>query len=488
MILKRLLIFIVLLVPMSCNRTSTTDYTDEVKARIQKVEESLGGNIRIEGSPDWTIQERMEFHKIPGLTIGVISNFELEWVKGYGMANKENNVPVTPTTLFQAASISKSLNAVGVLKLVQDKKIDLNEDINTYLSQWKFPYDTVAKGKPITVYHLLTHTAGLTVHGFPGYGIGDTLPTVPEILDGRKPANTAAVRSAMAPGIRFQYSGGGTTITQQIVTDIQPKSYDQYMQEVLDKLGMKSSFYTVPPAERRQKDLATAYSFDGSAKKSRYHLYPEQAAASLWTNPADLAQYIIETQQAYLGRSSKVLNQEMTKLRLTPFEGSDAALGVFISKKGESEYFEHGGANEGFRCQYVGSLDGVGNGVVVMVNSDNGAIIQELINAVAVVYEWKGYYSPQLRKLASVPDDVLSAYEGKYELGPDFILTITKDGSSLKVEPTGQGVHDLYAESPTSFFLLDVDAKLEFVRKESGGVEKLILHQNGRTTDARRLP
>jgi CubicO group peptidase (beta-lactamase class C family) len=464
-------------------------YSKEVEQRIELVEKSLAGQVMIEGSPNWTIEERMAFHKIPGVTIGVISNYKLEWAKGYGFADREHNRVVTPSTLFQAASISKSLNAIGVLKLVQEKKIDLNADINTYLTSWKFPYDSVSKGKKITVYNLLTHTAGLTVHGFPGYETTDQLPTVQQILNGEKPANTKAVRSVFEPGLRFQYSGGGTTISQLIVSDVTKKSYDQFMWDnVLKPLGMNNSFYTVPPPVSKANQLATAYSFNGAAKQSKYHLYPEQGAAALWTNPTDLAQYIIETQLAYDGKSSKVLNKDMTKARLTPFPGSGAGLGVFIEKKGESDYFQHGGSNEGFRCQYFGSLDGKGNGVVVMVNSDNGSILPEIVNSVASVYKWAGFYQPTIKKLVQVPDETLSKYVGKYQIAPTFILTISKEDGKLKVEPTGQEKFDLFAEDVNKFFLTVVDAKIEFVTGSNGQIEKLVLHQNGRVMDGPKIP
>lgn len=464
-------------------------YSKEVEQRIQLVEKNLAGQVMIEGTPKWTIEERMAFHNIPGVTIAVISNYKLEWAKGYGLADKEQNRAVTSTTLFQAASISKSLNAIGVLKLVQDKKIDLNADINNYLTTWKFPYDSLSKGKKISTYNLLTHTAGLTVHGFPGYETSDPLPTVKQILDGEKPANTKAVRSAFEPGLRFQYSGGGTTISQLMVMDVTKKDYAQYMWDnVLKPLGMSNSFYTVPPPPAKANQLATAYNFNGTAKQSKYHLYPEQGAASLWTSPTDLAQYIIETQLAHEGKSAKVLNKETTKKRLTPFPGSNAGLDVFIEKKGESEYFQHGGSNEGFRCQYFGSLDGKGNGVVVMVNSDNGSILQELVYSVATVYDWKGFYQPTIKKLVIVPEETLNKYVGKYQVAPTFILTISKEGDKLKVQPTGQDKFELLAEDVNKFFLTVVDARIEFVTGAGGAIEKLILYQNGRAMDGPKIP
>ena len=166
----------------------------------------------------------MKKYNINGVSIAVIHNYQIEWARGYGFADVSENRPVTEKTLFQAASISKSLNSVGVLKLVQEKKLDLNSDINKYLVTWKFPYDEKSNNKIITLTNLLSHTGGLTIHGFPGYAKGEVLPTLPQILDGQKPANTEAVRSSTEPGKRVIYSGGGITISQMIVMDVTNKA------------------------------------------------------------------------------------------------------------------------------------------------------------------------------------------------------------------------------------------------------------------------
>src|ERR1700722_17118550 len=277
------------------NGYSQLQYSPEVQARIKQVEQGLSGRFLVAGQPKHTIKERMAFYHINGLSIAVIRNYRIEWAKGYGWADSADPRPVTNQTLFQAASISKSLNAVGVIKLAQDGKLNLYRDINKYLTSWKFPYDSLSKGKKITIANLLSHTGGLSVHGFPGYARGDTLPTLQQVLDGRRPANTGAIRSMYEPGIRSEYSGGGTTISQVIVMDVTHEPYDKYMRDnVLKPLGMSSSFYTQPaPAGKRQL-LATAYHSDGKAVEGKYHIYPEEAPAGLWTNPTDLAQYIIE--------------------------------------------------------------------------------------------------------------------------------------------------------------------------------------------------
>jgi CubicO group peptidase (beta-lactamase class C family) len=363
------------------------------------VESKLGGWVQIEGDKsDWTLAERMKQYYIHGLSIAVIRNYKIEWARGYGMMDTTTKAPVTTQTLFQAGSISKSLNGVGVLKLVQDKKIDLYADINDYLRSWKFPYDTVSGGKKISLANLLSHTAGLTIHGFPGYERSDTIPSLTDILDGKPPANTNAVRSQFAPGLRSKYSGGGTTISQLILMDITGQAYDDYMwEQVFKPLGMTMSSYTQPPAKDKEKFLATGYHEDGAEVKGKYHVYPEQAAAGLWTTPTDLSKYIIECQLAYEGKSSKVLSQAMMKKRLTPYIDKNAALGVFIEDRSGIKYFNHNGGNEAFLCTSYGSLEG-GNGVVIMVNGDNFQIISEVLNSVAQVYGWKDFFKPEFKK------------------------------------------------------------------------------------------
>jgi CubicO group peptidase (beta-lactamase class C family) len=380
-------------------------------------------------------------------------------------------------TLFQAASISKSLNAVGVLLLAQEGRLDPYTDINNYLTSWKFPYDSLSKGKKITVANLLSHTAGLSIHGFPGYSKGDTLPTLEEILDGRPPANTGAVRSMYEPGLKSEYSGGGTTITQVIVQDITHEPYDRYMKEkVLDPLGMRESFYTQPAPAAKTLMLATAYSVDGKEVKGKYHIYPEQAPAGLWTNPSDLARYIIETQLAYEGKSAKALNQQYTKLRLTPYIDPSAALGVFINKVGDESYFQHGGANEGFRSQYFGSLEG-GNGVVVMVNSDNGAILSEVVNSVATVYGWKDFYKPEYKTFLNMAPGQLQTFEGKYKYrGPrDMALQVRADAGHLVGKQVWDGQESaFYPESDSSFFSMDWGFGIKFAKAADGNVAYMV--------------
>lgn len=334
----------------------------------------------------WSLQERMALYNANAVSIAVIKDYKVEWVKAYGYADVSEKRPATLQTLFQAASISKSVNSLGILKLVQEGKLDVYSDINNYLTDWKFPYDNaISKGKTISVAQLLSHTAGLSVGGFYGYERGKKLPTVIEILNGVPPANSGPVRSVFEPDLKFQYSGGGTVITQLILENITGEKYEDYMMKnILTPLGMSQSSFDQPPHENKASLLATGYYANGEEVKGKYHIYPEKAPAGLWTNPTDLAKFVIETQWSLLGKSNKILSKEMSVKRV------ENNWGILLNGLDGAGYFGHSGGNEGFVCHYVGSIDG-GNGIVVMTNGRNMRLIEEIVNSVASMNNWKGY-------------------------------------------------------------------------------------------------
>ena len=461
-------------------------YSKKIKDRIERVENGLTSWVQTPSlNLKWSIEERMLSYKVPGVSIAVINDYKIEWVKGYGWADVDEQRPVTAQTRFQAASISKSLNAVGVLRLAQDGVIDLNSDINQYLTSWKFPYDSITGDKKITMLNLLSHTAGLTIHGFPGYAKGVALPAITDILDGRAPANTGAVRSQSEPEIRAQYSGGGTTILQLIVEDITRQPYAEYMHNrVFTPMKISGSSYSQPPlADARL--LATAYIANMEEVQGKYHIYPEQAAAGLWTNPTDLAKYVIELQLAYAGRSGKLFSQETARLMLTPFmennatiSGGLAAPGLFIERMGDETYFQHSGSNRGFLCQYYGSLSN-GKGVVVMTNASNSGIIREIINSVATVYNWKEFYNPIVKETITPLD--LDKYQGKYITSNGSTYDIFRRDNELFI--SNNLPRQIYFTSEADFFVTEARGDYKFLFDDSGKVTGFII---GNETDGRR--
>ncbi len=454
------------LVTFGCRDKQDQHLPTDVDDRIELIE----NNLYAEGRK-WTIEERLESLKIPGLSIAVIHDFKLDWAKGYGYADIAEKRKVTRETLFQAASISKSLTGVAVMKLAEEGKVRLSDDINVYLTSWKFPYDERSGNKKITLYNLLSHTAGTTVHGFRGYKNGTNTPTVVQILNGESPANNEPVRSDIAPGTKVQYSGGGTTIVQLLISDVSGKPFSEFMaSEILQPLGMTSSFYHRPDQTKKEM-LATGYLYDKSEIPGKFKIHPEEGAASLWTNPTDLAKYIIDTQLALKNSSSKILSRENTLLRLTPYK-DEAALGVFINTIGSAKYFQHGGANEGFRAVYVADFE-KGNGVAIMVNSENNKILNELLLTVANAYRWDGYADSGVK----LSDEQLESFEGYYQaaFNSDLYLEFRVKDNKLMLRQLWDGMEVFFeAQSELEFLNKEMSFPLKFSRNTKGQVAEVL--------------
>lgn len=461
--MKRLLAALLLIVnflPLSTFAQTTTD------AQIKRVEQGLLPVVLIKSDPSWSIAERMKFHKAPALSIAVIKDFKLEWAKAYGLKDLETGEPVTTETLFQAGSISKSVNAMVAMKKVEQGRISLDEDINAKLTSWKLPDNEFTAKKKVTLRNLLSHTAGTTVHGFPGYAVTEKVPTLQQILDGTAPANTAAVRVDFEPGSRFRYSGGGTTISQLAIMDIEKKPYPDIAKEtVLAPLGMSNSTYSQPLPADWIKKAATGYRGNGSEVEGKIHIYPEMAAAGLWTTPTDLAKFAIELQLSLAGKSNKVLTKQSVETMTTSYK-DDVGLGFFIERHGNALYFGHGGADEGFRAELVVSRD-KGYGVAVMVNSDNGQILREVIRGVAREYGWDEFL-PVPVEIISLDATKVADFAGRFQVNPDRVLTITpitaNSKTVLQAKPTGDPAFELLPISETTFIRRDANVKYNFVR------------------------
>ena len=461
--MKRLLATILLIVNIVqlCAFAQTT--TD---AQIKGVEQGLLPVVLIKGDPSWSIAERMKFHKAPALSIAVIKDFKIEWAKAYGLKDLETGEPATTETLFQAGSISKSVNAMVAMKKVDQGRISLDEDINAKLTSWKLPDNEFTAKKKVTLRNLLSHTAGTTVHGFPGYAVTEKVPTLQQILDGTAPANTAAVRVDFEPGSRFRYSGGGTTVSQLALMDIEKKPYPDIAKEtVLAPLGMSNSTYSQPLPPDWRKKAATGYRSNGLEVTGKIHVYPEMAAAGLWTTPTDLAKFAIELQLSLAGKSNKVLTKQSVETMTTSYK-DDVGLGFFIERHGNALYFGHGGADEGFRAELVVSRD-KGYGVAVMVNSDNGQILREVIRGVAREYGWDEFL-PAPVEIISLDASKVADFAGRFQVNPDRVLTITPvtAGSKtvLQAKPTGDPAFELLPISETTFIRRDANIKYNFVR------------------------
>jgi len=362
----------------------------------------------------FNLQKLMELYKVPGVSIAVIENYNIAWAKAYGVTEEGGTTPVTTHTLFQAGSISKPVAATGALYLVEHSKLSLDEDVNKKLVSWKVPDNDFTKDQKVTLRRLMTHSGGLTVHGFPGYATDARVPTVVQVLNGEKPANTAPVRVFFVPGTKSEYSGGGVTIEQLLVQDVTGKPFPVFMREtVLDKIGMTDSTYEQPlPAARAALAASGTYG-DGKVVPGRFHVYPEMAAAGLWTTPTDLAKFAIEIALSKHGKSNRVLSESTTQQMLTP-QIDLVGLGFFLGDAKSSGEFLHNGADEGFQAVLLMFADS-GQGVVVMADSDNGINFAEFfMENIAKEYGWPSNpFKPSTDGILSL---VLSARGGKAAL------------------------------------------------------------------------
>jgi CubicO group peptidase (beta-lactamase class C family) len=349
---------------------------------------------------EFTLKQMTDAYKIPGLSIAVIDNYQIAWSRAFGVTEWGGSAPVTTKTLFQAGSISKPVAATGALWLVEQGKLSLDEDVNKKLRSWQVPENEFTKQQKVTLRRLVSHSAGLTVHGFPGYAVNEPVPALVQIFNGEKPANTAPIRVDFVPGTKMRYSGGGVTIEQQLVMDVTGKPFPQFMHEtVLAKIGMNESSYEQPLPPARAAFTATGTYLDGGSVKGRWHIYPEMAAAGLWTTPTDLAKFAIEIALSKQGKANHVLSQKMTQEMLSPqieAEGGGGHVGLafFLDDKTPGE-FGHNGADEGFQADLTMNSE-TGRGIVIMGNSDMFFFVAPYVeNAIRKSRGWKVTDEPQ---------------------------------------------------------------------------------------------
>lgn len=339
-----------------------------------------------------TIAQRMEELGIPGVSIAVIDDGKVVWARGYGVRDNIEKSPVTPETLFQAGSISKPVAALGALRLVQEGKLSLDEDVNAKLVTWHVPDNEFTKHEKVTLRRLMSHTAGLTVHGFPGYSIDSKIPTGVQVLNGEAPANTSPVRVDLRPGSVYRYSGGGYTVMQLLIADVSGDTFEAFMQsKVLDVLGMRSSTYMQLPPSALAARRASGHRPGGERIPGKLHLYPEMAAAGLWTTPTDLAQYLLYVQAAVRGDANVFIDAPLAREIITRQNGGEHGLGPEIYETGEFARFGHGGVDEGFEATAVAYV-AHGRGVVVMANANRASMFfDEVKGSVARAYGWLGF-------------------------------------------------------------------------------------------------
>jgi CubicO group peptidase (beta-lactamase class C family) len=430
--------------------------------------------IQGQSLPRMRLTDRMKHYHVPGVSIAVFDKGRILWARGFGLADIPGNKPVTPETLFQAASVSKSVTAFAALRLVQQGKLALDEDVNRKLVSWKVPENEFTKNKKVTLRRLLSHTAGMNVTSVGGYFTDEPLPTTVQILDGQKPAKNEPVRVDGVPGKEFRYSGGGYVVVQLLLMEVTHKSFPELMNDLVFRpLGMTHSTFEVPLRNGLWSTAAKPYANNGTLAESGWPFgYPAMAPAGLWTTPSDLAQFAMAVQKAYLGRSnllSSALAHEMLAYQSEEIYG----LGVALAQRDHPKRFWHSGANGDYKCLFDAFAE-TGQGLVSMTNGHGGlGLILELERAVAQEYSWPDG-RPQEHAVIKLSPTALRTFTGEYIFSGLFKFKVTEKSGKLYVQyPVfGDEPIELHPESETRFFATEAPFLIEFQKEADGSVKK----------------
>ncbi len=434
-----------------------------------------------------TLAQEMRRYRVPATSIAVIDGYRVAWVYATGLRDVASKSPALATTLFQAASMSKPVAAAAILRLFEERRLGLDVDVNTMLQSWHVPAPPGNAPERVTMRRLLSHSAGINVHGFAGYDRDAALPTLVQMLDGVPPANSEGIRPIAVPGSATAYSGGGTSIVQQLAVDVTGEPFPVFMDRtLLAPLGMADSTFDQPLGRALWARAADGYYADGRAVHRGWHVYPTMAAAGLWTTPTDLARFVIAIQNGLRGRGAPPIDGTVAREMTTR-----ASQGFGLGPALQPGYFTHDGANEGFRGVFVGLDDG-GKGVVVMTNSDNGLpLANEVVHSVAKAYGWP-VLQPQPKRALTLSAPALRAVAGSYaasfageRVTLDFRMRESGGSPSLFLRSSIDASESrVYGEAPLRFFTLVGDS-FAFARGAGGRVTSV---RAGDTTFERVTP
>ncbi len=451
-------------------------FNAQVSSEIATIEKSLTKSVLVKGEPaqNFSIEQWMDSLSVPNISIAVVKDGEIYWTKGYGLANPETGKKVDANTLFQAASISKPVAALGVHKLVELGKVDLDVNVNDYLVSWKLAENRFTEKEKVTLRRLMTHSAGTTVHGFPGYRVQDTFPSDEEVLSGD--GNTGIVEVDTTPGSINRYSGGGYTIMERVVEDVSESQFNKFMHSnILAPMNMGKSSYEQPLPEGKAFKASVAFNREGGVYPGNWHSYPEQAAAGLWTTPTDLGNFMIGIQEAFAG-NSQVITKHTAEIFLTR-DPLGHGHGPAIMDE-ERKIFGHGGKNAGYSCAMIGSAS-EGWGVAIMSGADNAhPLISAIERSISTFYGWD-FSNADTIEIKPMDESSLEKLAGTYHFKPrDLkVKAYIQDGKLLLDTPFQQGI-DLDPLGDYMFIDLDDNTRIEFKLDSQGNVETMV--QDGR--------
>lgn len=459
-------------------RDTRTGSARETSQAIAAALADIAPAMQIAGRPveRSSLQQLMERHRVPAVSIAVVRDGKIVWKQAYGWAR--DGLVATPNTLFQAASISKPVTAMAALDLSEAGKLDLDAPVNEQLVSWTIPDSDVAAGSEVTLRQLLSHSAGLTVRGFEGYEANAAMPTLKQVLDGVAPANSKPVRIGWKPGSRTEYSGGGYTVVQQLLADASGKDFPALMESLVIKpLGMSKSTFRYPLPGDWGRVNAAGHDRNGKPIPNGFRVQPELAAAGLWTTPTDLARWAIDLMAAYRGDRGSVLTPATARAMLTP-QSQGWGLGLQVNDQGPDLRFSHSGVNAGFHSLMVG-YPTRGDAFVIMTNGDNGSSLFRSVRlAVGKAMGWPDS-DPQVITPIALGEEYREGILGTYVSGSTTITVSERDGRLFATQ-SNSGIAEIIPVRPNVFLAPDIGARIE-VQMESASGQATALTAGGVT-------
>jgi CubicO group peptidase (beta-lactamase class C family) len=462
--------------------SAATPADPAVERRIKHVTEDIPPALIIDGEPvtHTTLSQQMAALHVPGVSVAVIHKGKLEWARGFGVA-RAGGSPVTPNTLFQAASISKPITALAVLRLVDSGKLNLDTDVNEYLKSWRIRDSEFTAKTKVTLRELLSHTAGITVPGFGGYLSGEPLPTLLQTLNGELPANNPPIRVDTVPHSVWRYAGGGYVILRQILEDATGFPFAKLLQDsVLSPIGMMHSTFEQPLSDLALASAAVPHDREGHMVSTGPRIYPEMAPDGLWTTPSDLARYVIEVQGSLAGRKGSLLSTSTARAMLTA-QLNPYGLGAIVGGDKLHPWFTHNGGNYGYPCLFVAYNHG--EGAVIMADGNGYELNVAMLRSIAQHYNWPDF-KPIRHHVAVVDAKTLARYVGVYRLSPDSFAAIVEDGKGLTFQSTDEGRQPIFPLSSSEFVLKDASPNPFFNREEETRV-RFMTDERGQSSELR---
>ena len=409
---------------------------------------------RLASGDQASLADLMRLHKVPAVSAAVLVDGSEPRSEAHGTA--------TVRTVFQACSISKHVAAFGTLRLAEQGVLDLDEDVDAYLTSWRLP-ESDGWRPVVTTRQLLSHTAGLSYNWFRGFHPDDPLPTLRQVLDGEPPANTPPVRPTMLPGSRFRYSGSHYAVLQQLLEDVTGTPFADLMRAlVLDPLGLADSSYdqTFP----HQRPAADGHHVDGTPVSGKWRVQPELAGAGLWTTPTDLVRLGAEVLRASTGRSALLTEQTAADM-LTPQVPGGYGLGVHTTPG----RFGHTGGNIGYSCWLFTWPDTATTAAVMINNASGDEVLFGLLDEAE-------------RRFTRVA--AAGTPTGVYLVRDDYAIEITETDGRLHLHTPNQVPVPLRPLAPGRYRAAGLDCEIRVTGPDTVEVRQ----ESDTTTATRKFP